>query len=56
MIIPAKSNHFKDIIKIEEECFNNPWIYESFLNEINNSVSSNWVYIEKTNILGYLFS
>ncbi|MAV64205.1 MAG: ribosomal-protein-alanine N-acetyltransferase [Candidatus Marinimicrobia bacterium] len=55
MIEKAKINHLKDIVGIETECFDTPWSYESFLNEINNNVSSNWVYLKNNNVLGYLF-
>jgi len=55
MIIKANSQHLNDILKIETSCFPNPWSRQSFINEINNEVSSNWVYVLNSNLVGYLF-
>ena len=55
MIIKANKGHLSQILDIELESYDNPWSYQSFLNEINNDASSNWVYIENTELLGYMF-
>ena len=55
MIIKANSSHIKDIVNIEQKTFNNPWSKQSFSNEINNDISSNWVYILDSKLIGYLF-
>ena len=55
MIIKANSQHLNDILKIETSCFSKPWSRKSFIDEINNDVSSNWVYVLNSNLVGYLF-
>jgi len=55
MIVKADSHHLDSIFIIEEASFENPWSYKSFLNELNNKISSNWVYIENNRVLGYTF-
>ena len=55
MIVKALSNHLRDIINIEKEAFENPWSHQSFLNEINNMIGSNWVYMRNTKVIGYMF-
>ena len=55
MIIKANSSHIKDIIDIEGKIFDNPWSKQAFTNEINSNISSNWVYILDSKLIGYLF-
>ena len=55
MIVQANPSHLKSIIDIEKQSFENPWSYDSFLNEINNKFSSNWVYIKNDGVSGYMF-
>ena len=55
MIIKANSKHINDILEIEKSCFPNPWSKQSFISEINNEVSSNWVYVLNSELVGYLF-
>ena len=55
MIVKANKGHLNQILGIESESYDNPWSYQSFLNEINNEVSSNWVYIEDAKLRGYMF-
>ena len=55
MLIRVDKDHLDDILLIEKESFKSPWSYKSFLNELNNRVSSNWVYLKKTKVLGYVF-
>ena len=55
MIIRASSNHIQDILDIERKCFPNPWSADSFINEINNEIGSNWVYMIDSKLVGYLF-
>ena len=55
MIIKANSNHLNDIINIEKESFEEPWSHQSFLNELNNRIGSNWVYIKNNKVAGYMF-
>ena len=55
MIVKANKGHLNQILGIESESYDNPWSYQSFLNEINNEVSSNWVYMEDAQLKGYMF-
>ena len=55
MLIRVDKDHLNDILLIEKESFKSPWSYKSFLNELNNRVSSNWVYLKNTKVLGYVF-
>ena len=55
MIVKANKDHLEKILDIELDSFDNPWSYQSFLNEINNDVGSNWVYLQHANLLGYMF-
>tara|TARA_B100001540_G_C15536957_1_gene519590 strand:+ start:141 stop:563 length:423 start_codon:yes stop_codon:yes gene_type:complete len=55
MIVEANKDHLEKILGIELDSFDNPWSYQSFLNEINNDVGSNWVYLQHANLLGYMF-
>ena len=55
MLIRVDKDHLDDILLIEKESFKSPWSYKSFLNELNNKVSSNWVYLKKAKVLGYVF-
>ena len=55
MILEANKTHLKQIFQIEESSFKNPWSYESLLEEINNKVSLNRVFLEDKKVLGYLF-
>jgi len=55
MIIKAQNNHLKDIVVIENQSFQKPWSYQSFLAEMQNNVDSNWVYIRNNEVIGYLF-
>ena len=55
MIIKAESNHLREIFDIEKQAFEMPWSPQSFLNEINNIIRSNWVYIKNAKVRGYIF-
>ena len=55
MIIKANSNHIDCILEIENSSYVRPWTRESFLNELDNGISSNWVYISESKLIGYLF-
>ena len=55
MLVKVNKTHLDNILLIEKKCFKNPWLYISFLNELNNKASSNWVYIKHLKVLGYLF-
>ena len=55
MIIKAESNHLREIFDIEKQAFEMPWSPQSFLNEINNIIGSNWVYIKNAKVRGYIF-
>ena len=55
MLVKANKAHLDPILLIERKSFNNPWSYASFLNELNSKVASNWVYLKKTELLGYIF-
>ena len=55
MIVKANKDHLEKILDIELDSFDNPWSYQSFLNEINNDVGLNWVYLQHANLLGYMF-
>ena len=55
IIIEANSSHVKDILDIEIKSFENPWSERSFISEMNNKVSSNWVCVLDSKLIGYLF-
>ena len=55
MIVKANNNHLDGILAIEQTSFEKPWSHKSFLNEFNNKISSNWVYLENDRVLGYIF-
>ena len=55
MIIKANSEHIDDILEIENSSYLRPWTKQSFMNEIDNEISSNWVYISSSKLIGYLF-
>ena len=55
MIQVANKNHIDQILKIELESYEKPWSYQSFLNEVKNSVGLNLVYTKNNQVLGYLF-
>ena len=55
MIVKADNSHLKDIFNIEKQSFRKPWSIQSFMGEINNSSSSNWVYLQNHKVKGYLF-
>ena len=55
MIVKANNCHLDSILAIEQASFEKPWSYKSFLNEFNNKISSNWVYLENDRVLGYIF-
>ncbi len=55
MITKANRKHVKDILDIEINCFSNPWSKHSFIAEIDSKISSNWVYILDSKLIGYLF-
>ena len=55
MIIKANSSHIDDILRIELSSFAKPWSKESFVAEINSEISSNWVYLLNSRLIGYLF-
>ena len=55
IIIEANSSHIKDILDIEIKSFKNPWSERSFISEMNNKVSSNWVCVLDSQLIGYLF-
>ena len=55
MIIRAENSHLSDIVNIENQAFERPWSFQSFLNEINNKIGSNWVYIKNAKVRGYIF-
>ena len=51
----ANSEHIDDILEIENSSYLRPWTKQSFMNEIDNEISSNWVYISSSKLIGYLF-
>ncbi|ADR18789.1 ribosomal protein S18-alanine N-acetyltransferase [Calditerrivibrio nitroreducens] len=53
MIRKAVEEDLKDILEIEQEVYDNPWGYESFLHELNNNVAKFLIY-EEDIIKGYL--
>ena len=55
MIIKANSKHIDDILEIENSSYVRPWTKQSFVKEIDNEISSNWVYISSSKLIGYLF-
>ena len=55
IVIEANSDHIEDILDIEAKSFRNPWSENSFINEINNKASSNWVCVLDSKLIGYLF-
>tara|TARA_B100001123_G_C14476973_1_gene696791 strand:- start:102 stop:524 length:423 start_codon:yes stop_codon:yes gene_type:complete len=55
MILEANKQHLNQILEIESKSFENPWSHQSFLSELKNSVSSNWVFVRDTQLLGYIF-
>ena len=52
MIIKANSEHIDDILEIENSSYLRPWTKQSFMNEIDNEISSNWVYISSSKLIG----
>ena len=55
MLVKADKSHLKHILLIEGKSFDNPWSYNSFLDELNSKVGSNWVYFKELKVLGYVF-
>tara|TARA_Y100000996_G_scaffold36680_1_gene25606 strand:- start:3052 stop:3474 length:423 start_codon:yes stop_codon:yes gene_type:complete len=55
MIIKANIKHIDDILEIENSSYIRPWTKQSFINEIDSEISSNWVYISSSKLIGYLF-
>jgi ribosomal-protein-alanine N-acetyltransferase len=55
MIIPAEVNHLNQILDIENLSFNNPWSKTQLMNDLNNEIAQNWVYLENNIIKGYIF-
>ena len=55
MIIKANIKHIDDILEIENSSYIRPWTKQSFMNEIDSEISSNWVYISSSKLIGYLF-
>ena len=57
MIRIATSNDFADILSIEKKVFKHPWSKEQLSWELNSQpVTENLVMIDKSNMIGYLFS
>ena len=56
MILPAKLDHLKEIIGIENSAFNISWTRNQIKNDIqSNTDSENWVYIMDEIVTGYVF-
>tara|TARA_Y100001970_G_C14091299_1_gene780182 strand:- start:536 stop:958 length:423 start_codon:yes stop_codon:yes gene_type:complete len=55
MILEANKQHLSQILEIESKSFDNPWSNQSFLSELRNNVSSNWVFVKDSQLLGYMF-
>tara|TARA_Y100001970_G_C14066222_1_gene766827 strand:- start:410 stop:832 length:423 start_codon:yes stop_codon:yes gene_type:complete len=55
MIVEANRQHLSQILEIESDSFESPWSSQSFLSEIKSQVGSNWVFMNKSELLGYMF-
>ena len=56
MIIPAKLHHLEEIIAIERNSFEKPWLKTQFKSDIQSDMDSeNWVYIIEKFVVGYIF-
>ena len=55
MIVRAQTIHLKQIVEIEQSSFRKPWSENDFKKDIKNSTSINFVYIHKSNVIGYIF-
>ncbi len=49
-----KASDIPDIMQIEKECFNEPWITENFLYELRQQVAHNWVVLCDDKLCAYV--
>lgn len=54
MIRKAQVSDLDEILRIENENFETPWSFESFLNELSSSYSTCYVYEENFKVTGYI--
>ncbi len=46
--------HIDGVLKIENECFSNPWSRESLISELNNPTSVFFAALEGEEVIGYI--
>lgn len=55
MIVSASHEYLDQIITIEQSSFSKPWTEYHFKSDLNNKISLHWVYLENSQVIGYLF-
>lgn len=53
-IVPMKTVHIKQVVKLEQQCFSDPWPEECFHSELENPISIWLVVLLHDSVIGYV--